>query len=156
MTAHRLSWTARTMLNLGLRLGDRAQRQQARKPLALALDIAARCGATALADRARSELIATGARPRREMQSGPGALTPAERRTARMAAARLSNREIAQALFLSTKTIETQLSSAYTKLSIATRRELHNALEKREPSRRQAATPIRSPRTQRSTPIPDA
>ena len=124
---------ARALLNLGIGLHVRGQRVQARDPLSQALDIAAGSGAVALADRARSELVAAGARPRRQRLAGPGALTPAELRTARMAAGGFSNREIAQALFLSTKTIETQLSSTYTKLSISGRRELHRALEHHDP-----------------------
>ena len=121
---------ARALVNLGVGLRDRGQRELARRQLSEALDIASRCGAIALAERARSELIATGARPRREQLTGPGSLTPAELRAARMAADGLSNREIAQALFVSAKTIETQLSAAYAKLSIASRRELRGALEK--------------------------
>ena len=59
---------------------------------------------------------------------GPDALTPAELRTARMAAGGLSNREIAQALFVSAKTVETQLSHAYAKLGIAGRNALASSL----------------------------
>ncbi len=119
---------ARALVNLGVGLRDRGEREPARRELSRALDIASRCGATTLAERARSELIATGARPRREQLTGPGSLTPAELRAARMAADGLSNREIAQALFVSAKTIETQLSAAYAKLSIASRHELRGAL----------------------------
>ncbi len=118
------------LVNLGVGLRDRGERDPARAQLSHALDIAARCGAITLAERARSELIMTGARPRRELLTGPGSLTPAELRAARMAADGLSNREIAQALFVSAKTIESQLSAAYTKLSIASRHELRGALEK--------------------------
>ena len=118
------------LVNLGVGLRDRGQREPARRQLSEALDIASRCGAIALAERARSELIATGARPRREQLTRPGSLTRAELRAARMAADGLSNRQIAQALFVSAKTIETQLSAAYAKLSIASRGELRGALEK--------------------------
>ena len=72
--------------------------------------------------------MASGARPRRAALTGPGALTAAERRTARMAADGLGNREIAQALFVSTKTVETHLSRAYEKLGIRGRGELRSAL----------------------------
>jgi DNA-binding CsgD family transcriptional regulator len=121
---------ARALLNLGVGLRERGEREQARRQFSEALDIASRCGAVTLAEWARSELIASGARPRRPLLTGPGSLTPAESRTARMAADGLSNREIAQALFVSAKTIETQLSAAYAKLSIASRRELRGALER--------------------------
>ncbi len=121
---------AGALLNLGVGLRDRGEREPARRRLSQALDIASRYGATTLAGRARSELIVTGARPRREQLTGPGSLTPAELRAARMAAEGLSNREIAQALFVSAKTIETQLSAAYAKLSISSRYELRGALAK--------------------------
>jgi DNA-binding CsgD family transcriptional regulator len=62
------------------------------------------------------------------MLSGPESLTPAELRTARMAAQGLSNREIAQALFVSAKTVEWQLSHAYAKLQIRGRTQLPDAL----------------------------
>lgn len=119
---------ARALVNLGMGLRARGQREQAREPLSRALDIAHRCGAGALADQARAELVASGARPRRDAVSGPGALTPAEFRTARMAADGLTNREIAQALFVSAKTVEGQLSHAYAKLAIHSRAELVAAL----------------------------
>jgi hypothetical protein len=70
------------LVNLGVGLRDRGQREPARRQLSEALDIASRCGAIALAERARSELIATGARPRREQLTGPGSLTRAELRAA--------------------------------------------------------------------------
>jgi DNA-binding NarL/FixJ family response regulator len=79
-------------------------------------------------DRARRELIDAGARPRRTPLSGPDALTPSERRVADMACEGLSNRQIAQALFLSLKTIETHLTHIYQKLDITSRRQLASAL----------------------------
>ena len=115
-------------MNLGEGLRVRGRRAEARQVLAQARDIAHDLGARALVRRARDELVASGARPRREALSGPDALTPAEARTARMAAEGLSNREIAQALFVSAKTVEAQLSQAYAKLSIHGRRELAGAL----------------------------
>jgi DNA-binding CsgD family transcriptional regulator len=115
---------ARALVNLGSGLRTRGQPEQAREPLSEGLDLAHRCGAVALAERARAELVGTGARPRRRTLSGPESLTPAELRTARMAAQGLSNREIAQALFVSAKTVEWQLSHAYAKLQIRGRKEL--------------------------------
>jgi DNA-binding CsgD family transcriptional regulator len=118
----------RALMNLGAGLRSRGEREQARAPLARALDIAHRCGAVAVADQARAELVATGARPRRKTLTGPESLTPAELRTARMAAQGLSNREIAQALFVTAKTVEWQLSHAYAKLGVRGRAGLTAAL----------------------------
>jgi DNA-binding CsgD family transcriptional regulator len=93
------------------------------------LDLAARCGANLLAGRAREELLAAGARPRRPALAGPDALTPAELRVAQHAAQDLSTREIAQHLFVTAKTVETHLTRAYRKLGISSRRELPAALQ---------------------------
>ena len=82
----------RALVDLGTGLHARGHREQAREPLLRGLDLADRCGAVALAEQARTELVATGARPRRRTLTGPDALTPAELRTARMAAQGLSNR----------------------------------------------------------------
>jgi DNA-binding CsgD family transcriptional regulator len=56
--------------------------------------------------------------------AGPAALTPSERRVAEIAADGASNREIAQALFVTTKTVEVHLTSAYRKLGVRGRAEL--------------------------------
>ena len=72
--------------------------------------------------------MATGARPRRCALTGPDSLTPSERRVAEMAAAGRTNREIAEALFVTAKTVETHLGHVYLKLDIASRQELANAL----------------------------
>jgi DNA-binding CsgD family transcriptional regulator len=60
--------------------------------------------------------------------SGVGSLTPSERRVAEMAAEGDTNREIAQALFVTPKTVEVHLSSAYRKLGISSRSQLPKAL----------------------------
>jgi DNA-binding CsgD family transcriptional regulator len=119
---------ARALTELGAALRRRNRRADARAPLATGLELAQRCGARALADRARDELIATGARPRRPMRSGLDALTPSERRVARLAASDQTNRDIAQALFVTEKTVETHLSHAYQKLDIHSRSQLTSAL----------------------------
>ena len=68
------------------------------------------------------ELAATGARPRRDvLLTGPESLTPSERRIAELAATGQSNREIAQALFVTPKTVEYHLRNTYRKLDIQTR-----------------------------------
>ncbi|MDQ6915415.1 MAG: helix-turn-helix transcriptional regulator, partial [Actinomycetota bacterium] len=81
-----------------------------------------------LAERARDELAAAGARPRRPQISGVESLTASERRTAELAAEGLTNREVAQALFVTVKTVEWHLRNVYVKLGIGSRRELAAAL----------------------------
>ena len=68
------------------------------------------------------------ARPRRLVLSGVDSLTPSERRIAAMAAEGLSNREIAQALFVTLRTVEMHLSNAFRKLDISSRTQLPAAL----------------------------
>lgn len=119
---------ARALVALGSALRRGGARADAREPLREALDLARRCGATALATEARDELAATGARVRREYMHGMESLTPSERRVAGMAAEGMSNREIAQALFVTVKTVEVHLGHAYAKLDISSRRELPQAL----------------------------
>jgi DNA-binding NarL/FixJ family response regulator len=120
---------ARALTDLGAALRrTRGAAPQARDTLREALDAADACGAPALADRARAELRAAGARPRRPRISGVEALTASERRIASMAAGGLSNPEIAQALFVTKKTVEAHLGSAYRKLDINSRAQLAGAL----------------------------
>jgi DNA-binding CsgD family transcriptional regulator len=119
---------ARALVELGSALRRGGQRADARQPLALGLERARRCAATALAQRALTELRATGARPRRQMVTGRDALTPSERRIASFACEGRTNREIAQTLFVTTKTVETHLRHVYRKLDIAGRTELAEAL----------------------------
>ena len=104
------------------------RRSEARQPLRLAVEIALATGARAVARTAHEELVATGAKPRRLRQSGAEALTATERRVAGMAAEGMPNRAIAQALFVSEKTIETHLGNAYRKLGIKARTYLTDAL----------------------------
>ncbi|MDX6643542.1 MAG: hypothetical protein QOD76_1504 [Solirubrobacteraceae bacterium] len=117
---------ASTELGAALRRGN--HRSEARKLLAVGLEFAERCGASALVERARTELIATGARPRRAVRTGVDALTPSERRVAQLAAKGRTNRDIAQELFVTPKTIEVHLSHTYQKLSIRSRSQLAAAL----------------------------
>jgi class 3 adenylate cyclase/DNA-binding CsgD family transcriptional regulator len=119
---------ARTLAALGeaLRHGD--QRREALDLLKEALDFAVRCGAQPLAERTERELAATGWRPRRLLLSGVESLTASERRVAKFAAEGLSNRDIAQALFVTTKTVDVHLGNVYRKLGIGSRTELPQAL----------------------------
>jgi DNA-binding CsgD family transcriptional regulator len=92
------------------------------------LEVAQRSGAALLAEHAHEELIATGARPRRIVQTGAAALTPSERRIAAKAGEGLSNREIAQALFVTLRTVEMHLSNTFRKLGVSSRTQLPAAL----------------------------
>ncbi len=119
---------AYALADLGVALRHRRRVVEAREPLRQALDLAIGCGAEPLAERARTELAIAGARPRREQLSGVDALTANERRVAAMAADGRSNREIAQALYVSHKTVEKHLTAAYRKLGVGGRDELATAL----------------------------
>jgi DNA-binding CsgD family transcriptional regulator len=123
---------ARSLAELGAALRRSGQRAAAREPLALALELAARCGAWPLAAQARDELKAAGARPRRPWRTGVDALTPSELRVARLAADGRSNREIAGELYVTLKAIEGHLAHAYAKLGIDGRHELPRALGRRK------------------------
>jgi DNA-binding CsgD family transcriptional regulator len=101
---------------------------EAREPLRQALELAERCACPPLVEAVRSELYATGARPRTAALGGVEALTARELRVATMAADGHTNREIAQALYVTPKTVEVHLSNAYRKLDISSRRELAGAL----------------------------
>jgi DNA-binding CsgD family transcriptional regulator len=119
---------ARALTDLGTALRAAGKRVQSREPLRQGLDLATRCGATALITRAREELVAAGARPRRTLLSGLEALTASELRVCRMAAEGLSNRQIAEALFVTEKTVEGHLGNAYRKLDVSSRSELPDVL----------------------------
>jgi DNA-binding CsgD family transcriptional regulator len=126
-TSGRLEF-ARSLTELGSALRRSGQRSAARPVLRRALDTATSCGAQVLAERAQSELLATGSRPRRTRFSGIESLTPAERRVAELAGHGRTNTEIAHALFVTTKTVEWHLANAFRKLGIASRRDLSSAL----------------------------
>jgi class 3 adenylate cyclase/DNA-binding CsgD family transcriptional regulator len=119
---------AYALADLGAALRRANHRAEAREHLRLALELAQRSGANLLAEQAHGELIATGARPRRIVQSGAASLTPSERRIAAMAAEGLSNRDIAQALFVTLRTVEMHLSNSFRKLDVSSRTQLPAAL----------------------------
>ena len=119
---------ARAMIDLGAALRRGGHRRDAREPLREGLDLANRCGSVIETDRAMDELRATGARPRRPAVRGVDSLSAQERRVAAMATKGLSNREIAEALFLTRRTVEMHLTGAYRKLDVSGRRELPAAL----------------------------
>jgi DNA-binding CsgD family transcriptional regulator len=120
---------AHSLTELGAALRRAGRRTAAREQLAEALELAVRCGARRLAGRAREELKATGARPRRAWRTGVEALTPSELRIVRLAAEARTNREIAHELYVTLKTVEGHLSRAYSKLGIERRDQLAEALE---------------------------
>jgi len=119
---------AYALTDLGAALRRTSRRGEARQLLARGLDLAAGCGAQRLADRARQELVAAGARPRRQRLSGVEALTASERRVAHMAASGMTNREIAQTLFVTIKAVALHLTHVYEKLDITGRAGLTGAL----------------------------
>jgi DNA-binding CsgD family transcriptional regulator len=120
---------ARALISLG-RVERRAgQREKARRDFLTGLDIAsACCPGGRLAGAARIELTTMGARPRRDRITGRDALTASELRVARLAAEGRTNREIAEALWVTLRTVETHLSHSYAKLAISSRGELSAAL----------------------------
>ena len=119
---------ARSLAEFGAARRRSGERAAARDPLARALDLAVRCGARPLAARARDELKAAGARPRRPWRAGVEALTPSELRVARLAAEGRSNREIAGELYVTLKAVEGHLAHVYAKLGIDGRGQLPRAL----------------------------
>jgi DNA-binding CsgD family transcriptional regulator len=119
---------ARALVDLGAALRRANRRTEARERLREGVDLARRVGALRLAERANDEIAATGARPRKVLRTGLDALTASERRVAQLAADGMSNKEIAQTLFVTIKTVEVHLSSAYRKLEISSRAQLDKDL----------------------------
>jgi DNA-binding CsgD family transcriptional regulator len=125
---------ARALTDHGAALRRAGQRTEARTQLERGLDLAHHCGARRIAGQARAELIAAGAKPRRDAITGRDALTASELRVARLAAAGKSNREIAQELFITTKTASAHLSRVYRKLDVTRRNQLAEALVSKTPA----------------------
>jgi DNA-binding CsgD family transcriptional regulator len=119
---------ARCLTELGAHRRASGERRAARAILRDAHDTAHACRATALCDRAQAELLLAGGRPRPPAGTGVNALTPAERRVAEIAADGATNRDIARRLYLSPKTVEMHLHSAYRKLDLPGRAGLATAL----------------------------
>jgi DNA-binding NarL/FixJ family response regulator len=119
---------ARALIDLGAAHRRAGSRAGARDFLREGLDLAHALGGLALADRGRRELVVAGGRPRRDATRGRDALTPSELRVAQLAAGGQTNRQIAQALFVTQRTVENHLTSTYAKLGISSRPELPAAL----------------------------
>jgi DNA-binding CsgD family transcriptional regulator len=115
---------ARALVELGAALRRAGRRVDSREPLRAGMDAAHALGAAPLAARAREELRATGARPRKLQLSGVQALTASERRVCDLASRGLTNRGIAQELFVTVATVETHLRHAFQKLDVSSRTEL--------------------------------
>jgi DNA-binding CsgD family transcriptional regulator len=122
---------ALALIELGALLRRSGSPAAAREPLREGMDLAARCGATASADRAHAELVAAGARPRRDRRflTGPEALTAGEFRVAALAVEGLTNREIAQRLYVTQAAVQFHLRNVFRKLDIKGRGELAAALD---------------------------
>ncbi len=119
---------ARALVDLGASMRRDNRRAEARASLEEGLDLAERCGAAALAETARTELLAAGGRSSDPYGDPLAQLTVSERRVAELAAEGRSNPEIAQALFVTRKTVETHLGHVYRKLDIAGRGQLPQAM----------------------------
>jgi len=120
---------AKALLELGAMLRRTGRRREARDPLRSGLELARSCGAASLAARAEEELRAAGASPRDVIRAGVDELTASERRVAQLAASGMTNKQIAQTLFVSVKTVETHLHRTYQKLDVSSRAQLAQALE---------------------------
>ena len=116
------------LVDLGAALRRDKQRTASREPLRKALELSHRGGAIALAERARTELAASGARSRNAMLSGVESLTPSERRVAELGSGGLTRRQMAESLFVTPKTVEYHLRHIYRKLDISSREELAEAM----------------------------
>ena len=120
--------TARVLASYGAALRRVDRIPEARESLYRAVDLAGEMGMERLRERAHHELVLAGGRPRRTRTSGPRALTEAQQHVARLAAIGRTNRQIAEELFVTIKTVETHLGAVYRKLGISTRDELVGAL----------------------------
>jgi DNA-binding NarL/FixJ family response regulator len=102
----------------------------ARRQLLAAHEMLAAIGMDAYAERARRELVATGAQVRKRRAENRDDLTAQEAQIAQLARQGLSNPEIGTQLFLSSRTVEWHLRKVFAKLGISSRRELDAALSK--------------------------
>jgi ATP/maltotriose-dependent transcriptional regulator MalT len=119
---------ARAHLLYGEWLRREGRRVDSREQLRRAHDMLTAIGMEAFTERARRELIATGEKVRKRSDDSRQQLTPQEEQIARLARDGLSNPEIGTQLFISARTVEWHLRNIFTKLGIASRRQLRAAL----------------------------
>jgi DNA-binding CsgD family transcriptional regulator len=115
---------ADALYDLGRALGESGRREEARPLLHESYRLAAGCGARPLAELCAAEIKRVGGRRPRALIAGPAALTAQERRIAERAVAGATNREIAEELFLTMRTVEAHLTGVYRKLGITGRAQL--------------------------------
>jgi DNA-binding CsgD family transcriptional regulator len=127
---------ARALMDLGATIRRSGRRREARETLHEALRLAEATGSTAVAEGARNELRLAGGRAPPPSSDRSDPLTPAERRVAELAASGQSNRQIADGLFLTVKTVEWHLGNVYRKLSIRSRTDLAAVLGRESTNRR--------------------
>ena len=118
---------ARAHLLYGEWLRREHRRLDARRQLRAAYHLFAAIGADAFAERARSELLATGEKVRKREVNTHNQLTPQEEHIVRLARDGRTNPEIGAELFISARTVEWHLRKVFTKLGITSRRDLYNA-----------------------------
>src|SRR5262249_8631206 len=119
---------ARVLVDIGATARAAGRRTDARAPLVEGLKLAVRCGARTRGRRPRERAGAVGGGPRASGRDGADSLTPSERRVAELAATGCTNREIAQTLFVTEKTVEAHLGRSFRKLNISSRRQLPEVL----------------------------
>jgi DNA-binding CsgD family transcriptional regulator len=119
---------ARAQLLYGEWLRRRKRRRDARRQLESAYDTLKSLGAYGFAERARVEILATGAQARKRVDETRNDLTPQERQIARLAAEGATNPEIAERLFISASTVDYHLRKVYRKLDIQSRHQLAHAV----------------------------
>ncbi|WP_369222931.1 AAA family ATPase [Streptomyces sp. R39] len=119
---------ARSRLLFGEWLRRRKRRSDARKQLRAAYESFDAFGAVLYAERARTELLATGETARRRTEDTRFDLTPRERQVASMAASGLTNGEIATRLFVTASTVEFHLNKVFRKLGITSRKQIPRAI----------------------------
>jgi DNA-binding CsgD family transcriptional regulator len=130
---------ARVLASYGSALRELGSITEARELLSRAADLASEMGMERVLQRAQQELLLSGSRPRRTRLTGPTSLTDSQRQVASLAMEGLTNREIAERLFVTIKTVETHLMAVYRKLGIGNRDELGPAFRPLEPLAEQPA-----------------
>jgi DNA-binding CsgD family transcriptional regulator len=124
----RMPVLARVRAARGAALRRAGRLREARAELVTALDLAGRSGMTRLTEQLTEEVRAAGGRPRRTRVTGAGSLTEGQAAVARLAGAGATNRQIAEQLYVTVKTVETHLAAVYRKLEVPGREHLAAAL----------------------------